>query len=148
MNRQMRQILPGEAALIAPLFDAYRQFYKQSPDLEGARRFLTERLGRDESVVFGVIENGRAIGFAQLYPSFSSVSMTFVWILNDLFVVPEARRLGVATALLRAVREFAKTRGAGRLVLSTAVDNKSAQALYEREGWQIDSGFLQYTLEV
>jgi ribosomal protein S18 acetylase RimI-like enzyme len=86
-----------EVDRIVPLFDAYRQFYGQTSDPEGARRFLSERLGRGESVIFAVMERGRALGFTQLYPSFSSVSMKPIWILNDLFVVEDARRRGVAS---------------------------------------------------
>jgi ribosomal protein S18 acetylase RimI-like enzyme len=76
------QISAEQVELVAPLFDAYRQFYNQLPDLDGARRFLVERLGRGESVIYVVVEGGRALGFTQLYPSFSSVSMRPIWILN------------------------------------------------------------------
>jgi GNAT superfamily N-acetyltransferase len=130
--------------LVAPLFDAYRQFYGRPSDLDGARRFLTDRLARGESAIFTVIEEGRALGFTQLYPSFSSVSMKPVWILNDLFVAAEARRRGVGTQLLKAAREHAGRTGAVRLVLSTAVTNAVAQAAYERDGWKRDTVFVTY----
>ena len=134
--------------LVAPLFDAYRQFYGQTTDLEGARQFLFERLQRGESVVFAVIEGENALGFTQLYPSFSSVSMKPIWILNDLFVVEQARRRGVGARLLMAARGHAMQTGAVRLVLSTAVENVNAQALYERHGWQKDTDFLHYRFEL
>jgi GNAT superfamily N-acetyltransferase len=130
--------------LVAPLFDAYRQFYGRPADPDGARRFLADRLARNESVIFAVIEDGRALGFTQLYPSFSSVSMRPIWILNDLFVAAGARRRGVGTRLLKAAREHAERTGAVRLVLSTAVTNSTAQAAYERDGWKRDTGFVQY----
>lgn len=133
---------------VAPLFDAYRQFYGRPPDPDGARRFLAERLGRSESVILAVVEGGRALGFTQLYPSFSSVSMRPVWILNDLFVAEEARRRGVGARLLRAARDHALRTGAVRLALSTAVTNTAAQALYEREGWRLDTAFLHYEYEL
>lgn len=131
-----------QAELVAPLFDAYRQFYGQPPDLEGARRFLAARLGLGESVVLAVVEGGRALGFTQLYPSFSSVSMRPIWILNDLFVVEGARRRGVGARLLRAARDHALKTGAARLILSTAATNTEGQALYERDGWRRDDEFL------
>src|SRR5262249_48195985 len=104
---------------VAPLFDAYRQFYGQPPDLENGRRFLAERLARGESVIFAIVDDGRALGFTQLYPSFSSVSMRPIWILNDLFVAEGARRRGVGIQLLRVAREHAMRTGAARLILST-----------------------------
>jgi ribosomal protein S18 acetylase RimI-like enzyme len=145
---QIIDLTPEEVGLIAPLFDAYRQFYGQPPDLEGARQFLFERLRRGESVIFAVVENGNALGFTQLYPSFSSVSLKPIWILNDLFVVKKARRRGIGVRLLMASRDHATQTGAARLVLSTAVDNVTAQALYEKQGWQRDSGFSHYKFEL
>jgi ribosomal protein S18 acetylase RimI-like enzyme len=133
-----------QVELVVPLFDAYRQFYGQPPDLDGARRFLTERLGRGESVIYAVVEGERALGFTQLYPSFSSVSMRPIWVLNDLFVAEDARRRGVGARLLRAGRDHAVKTGAVRLALSTAVTNTTAQALYERDGWRRDTAFLHY----
>ena len=135
---------------LATLFDGYRQFYEQAPDLDGARAFLAERLERGESVLFLALldQNGQEIpaGLAQLYPSFSSASMRRLWILNDLFVAPEARKHGVGRALLQAAREHAESTGAKGLELMTARDNYAAQALYESMGWQRDEVFLPYTL--
>jgi ribosomal protein S18 acetylase RimI-like enzyme len=145
---QVVQVTAEQVGLVAPLFDAYRQFYEQQPDLEDARRFLAERLGRGESVIFAVVEDGRVLGFTQLYPSFSSVSLKPIWILNDLFVAEEARRRGVGAALLRAARVHALRTGAARLALSTAVTNTEAQALYERDGWERDKAFLHYEYEL
>jgi ribosomal protein S18 acetylase RimI-like enzyme len=59
---------------LVPLLDAYRQFYGQPSDLIIARQFLGDRLTRNESIVL-VAENdgGAAVGFVQLYPTFSSI---------------------------------------------------------------------------
>jgi GNAT superfamily N-acetyltransferase len=138
---------------LAPLFDAYRQFYEQASDLPGAAAYLTDRLERHESVIFLAEEatmptaaRTSPAGFTQLYPSFSSVSMCPHWILNDLFVSPEFRRLGVGAALLERARQFATGTGAKSMMLETAVTNKAAQALYESLGWKRDD--LYYTYEL
>lgn len=148
MSVNVLQVAAEQLDQVAPLFDAYRQFYGQPSELDGAKRFLSERLTRGESVLFAVIDEGRALGFAQLYPCFSSVAMRPIWILNDLFVAPEARRRGVARMLLSAAREHAAQSGAARLTLSTAVTNAAAQALYEREGWLRDTDFFHYELDL
>jgi ribosomal protein S18 acetylase RimI-like enzyme len=145
---QLIRITSEQVGLVAPLFDAYRQFYGQTPDLESARQFLLERLQRGESVHFAVIENGNALGFTQLYPSFSSALVKPIWILNDLFVIEKARRLGIGSRLLMAASHHAVQTGAARLVLATAVENAAAQALYERRGWQKDTAFLHYQFEI
>src|SRR5262245_40511125 len=145
---QLVRVTSEQVERIVPLFDAYRRFYGQPPDLDGARRFLAERLGRGESVIFAVVASGRALGFTQLYPSFSSVSLRPIWVFNDLFVAEDARRRGVGARLLRAARDHAVKTGAARLALSTAVTNTVAQALYERDGWRRDTAFLHYEYEL
>jgi ribosomal protein S18 acetylase RimI-like enzyme len=132
---------------LAPLFDGYRQFYGQRSDLPAARAFLSDRIERDESVIYvAYADGGEAAGFTQLYPSFSSVSLKPLWILNDLFVRSEIRRGGVGRALLERARQHAVETGAKGLVLNTAVTNKAAQTLYESCGWTREDEFLQYNL--
>ena len=114
-----------------------------------AREFIRERLERNESILFIALQNdGTAVGFTQLYPSFSSVSAARIFILNDLYVVPEARRRGVAAALLSASEAHAREAGAIRLSLSTAIDNEAAQTLYASRGWERDSRFHSYNLSI
>jgi ribosomal protein S18 acetylase RimI-like enzyme len=138
-----------DVAAIAPLFDAYRQFYDQPPDLARATAFLRDRIGHRESVVI-VAEDGagRALGFCQLYPGFCSVLAAPVYTLYDLFVRPEARGSGVGKALLRAAERHAARQGAVRMDLSTARTNLAAQSLYESLGWIRDNLFLVYSLTV
>lgn len=131
---------------LARLFDAYRQFYEQPADLPGAREYLSERMAHDDSVIFLALGGGEALGFSQLYPSFTSVQMGPLWILYDLYVVPEARRRGVGRALLETARRFGMETGALSLELSTAIDNEPAQALYESLGWVRDTEFYTYEL--
>lgn len=121
---------------LARLFDAYRQFYAQPADLARARAFLAERIASNESVLLLAEHASTAVGLVQLYPLFSSVRTGRIWILNDLFVAPTARRLGVARALLRAACAHGRATGALGLQLETTRDNSKAQALYRSEGWQ------------
>lgn len=145
----VRQASVADVAALAPLFDAYRQFYGKAPDLATARRFLKERLGNGESFAF-IAEDalGRAVGFTQLYPTFSSVSAARVFVLNDLYVAPEARRAQLARRLLQAAATFSRTHGAVRMSLSTAHTNAAAQALYASEGWVRDDQFQHFTLSL
>ena len=131
---------------LAVLFDAYRQFYRQAPDISGAKTFLRERLVQGDSVVFVAFLDGKTAGFTQLYPSFSSVLVARVWILNDLFVAPEARRKGVARGLLERAASFGEEAGAAWLSLQTEVTNEAAQALYKALGWERVTSFYTYSL--
>ncbi|HVK95350.1 MAG TPA: GNAT family N-acetyltransferase [Noviherbaspirillum sp.] len=148
MDVQIRQAGLADAALIAPLFDQYRQFYQQPSDLPLAQTFIRDRLALLESVIFLAADDaGHVIGFTQLYPSFSSVSARRIWVLNDLFVQPSARGKGVAHALLDAAKLHALAAGAKRLALSTAHDNP-ARKLYEAFGYERDEAFSHYSLEL
>ena len=132
---------------VAFLLDRYRQFYEQPADPEGCRAFIEARMKNLESVIYAARSpDGRLVGFTQLYHSFCSVEMAELVYLYDLYVLPEARRRGVAAALLEAAREHATRRGAGRLQLETAVGNRPGQSLYEKLGWERDEEFLTYHL--
>jgi GNAT superfamily N-acetyltransferase len=141
--RSVRAELDDLDALV-PLFDAYRRFYGQASDLPGARAFLADRFKRGESVIFLAVVDGAIVGFTQLYPSFSSVSMKRLWVLNDLFVTPDARKSGAGRALLERAERWAAETGAKGLTLSTQVTNLGAQRLYEACGWTKDDEFLHY----
>jgi GNAT superfamily N-acetyltransferase len=141
----VRQATILDLALLVPLFDAYREFYRKPSDLDLARRFLLERFQHNESIIFlAARQDGRPAGFTQLFPSFSSASAARILILNDLFVLPEARRMRVGSLLLSAAAAFGRAVGAIRLTLSTEVTNGAAQALYEAEGWTRQTDFYAY----
>jgi GNAT superfamily N-acetyltransferase len=144
----IRQATPSDVDRVAPLFDAYRQFYEQRSDPALARDFIRARLERSESIVFLAERDGRPVGFVQLYPLFSSTAPRprRLWLLNDLFVVPEARGGGVARALMSRARRLAEETDAVGLELATAHDNLPAQRLYESLGWRRDEKFPRYEL--
>ena len=142
----VRQAVLADLDAVANLFDHYRQFYGQPSDLTAARTFLKARFEHGESTIFLAESEGQALGFTQLYPSFSSVSMARVFVLNDLYVAPTARRHGVGQKLLKAAVIYAGQLGAVRLSLTTAVDNVTAQSLYESIEWLRDEKFYTYHL--
>jgi len=143
---EITQATPADVGAAAPLFDAYRQFYKRPPNEEAARRFLFARLSKDESVMFLARRENTAVGFVHLYPVFSSTNLKRQWILNDLYVDPEWRKHGVAHSLMNRAHQFAESTQADGLTLETASDNHPAQRLYERLGWKRDEQFYRYFL--
>jgi GNAT superfamily N-acetyltransferase len=142
----VRQASLDDLDRLVPLFDGYRQFYRQPSNPALARAFLGERLTRGDSVIFLAEAGATAIGFTQLYPIFSSVSAGPAWLLNDLFVAPEGRSRGVGGALLARAREHGIATGARWLSLSTGRDNHTAQRLYESLGWIRDTEYYHYEL--
>lgn len=138
MKTRVRQAEIEDVDALVPLFDAYRQFYDQPTDLRRARNWLRARIGANESVVLLAERDGHAVGFAQLYPMYSSVQTSRIWVLNDLYVSPDQRRLGIARALLNRAIEHARDDGASRVQLETGRRNEAARALYRAAGWRED----------
>ncbi|ANJ57197.1 GNAT family N-acetyltransferase [Pseudomonas silesiensis] len=140
---------PSNLDKIASLFDAYRGFYGQPSNLTQSSNFIAERIARDESAIFFVEDDtGEALGFVQLYPTFSSIDAHRTWLLSDLFTTPAARGRGVGTLLMNTARTFALLTGAKGLVLETATDNLGAQRLYESLGYVRDTGYYTYCLDL
>lgn len=132
---------------VAPLFDAYRQFYGQTAELERSRRYLYDRIRNAESVVLlakATAESDQALGFCQLYPTFCSVEMTSIYVLYDLFVIAGSRRMGVGRSMLQGAERLASANGKARLELRTGRTNLPAQAAYESLHWVRDERFFTY----
>lgn len=144
----IRQAVLTDIDALAPLFDEYRQFYARVSDIAAARAFLLSRFEHGESILFLAFHDGVPVGFTQLYPSFSSISLGRTFVLNDLFVHPRGRKRGVGTGLLQAATEYARTVGAVFMSLSTAATNTTAQAVYQAAGWQRDEHYLSYEFAV
>ncbi|MEW6306348.1 MAG: GNAT family N-acetyltransferase, partial [Verrucomicrobiota bacterium] len=135
--------------LLVPLLDAYRVFYSQASDAGGAESFLDERLENQDSVILIALAEGKeAVGFIQLYPSFTSIRMRPIWIINDLYVVPGARRQGVARQLMQAARDVAARTRASSLEFVVGRENTGAKALYESLGCKPDAAFDHYHLDI
>lgn len=144
----VREALQSDIPQIAVLLDAYRQFYGAASDLETAKAFLAERLKNEDSVLLLALDGTDCLGFTQLYPSYSSVSLARIYILNDLYVADSARRKGVGRELLKAAVEHARMLGALRLELSTAKTNYAAQTLYEEQSWVRDEEYFVYRYQI
>jgi len=122
---------------LVPLFDSYRQFYKQDANLDKVKAFLTNRIKNNESVIYIAYLNNKAVGFTQLYPLFSSVSMQPMYLLNDLYVDANIRNKGVGQQLIQAAKNLCIEKGYKGLGIQTEVTNP-AQHLYQRVGFKKD----------
>ena len=150
-DRSLRIVTATEQHLgqVAHLFDLYRQFYQEKPDLKLARRFIGNNLRKERSTILLALDSeGNALGFTQLYPGWCSVAAAPLMTLYDLYVDTPARKRGVARALMAGAEKLARKAKACRIDLETAVDNHQAQALYEDLGYQREVEFFKYSLEL
>ena len=149
MNVTIRRATEGDAGDIAKLFNDYRMFFGEPSDMPLAQEFLADRLRLTESVIFiAQTPEEQYVGFAQLYPSFSSVSARRVWILNDLFITESARGMGIGTKILSKINAFGTDSNAKSILVETTTSNTGAQKLYESSGFQKVSGRVFYEQEI
>jgi ribosomal protein S18 acetylase RimI-like enzyme len=142
---EISKVTASDLAELHPLVEKYRAFYKQ-PENDKTLGFLQERIKNQEAIAFIARVNGEAVGFTLLYPTFSTVSLSNIWLLNDLYVAESARGNGIANELMDVAEAAAKSAGATRVFLRTANDNLPAQALYEGRNWVKDEVFRRYDL--
>jgi Acetyltransferases len=145
---KIHQVTLDDIDHIASIFDAYRVFYRQPSDIPGASNFLSGLLKREDAIIYMARLDDAIAGFTLVYPSYSSVGMAPVLVLNDLYVHADHRRHGVASALLAHVVKLGRSKKALRLHLETEITNSQAQQLYEQEGWvkEGDTYHYNYTL--
>jgi ribosomal protein S18 acetylase RimI-like enzyme len=145
----IRRLAAADLDQLAPLFSAYLEFYQVRQTTEDQRTFLEQRLTAPDSAAFGAFgQNGKMSGFALCHLAYNSLRLAPAWILHDLFVDPQGRRQGTARQLLDAVHDAARAAGACEVILSTAHENRSAQALYESAGYQHDKVFRTYVRDL
>jgi len=134
---------------VADLFNQYRIWYGKTSDLEGAKQFLQDRITTNESVIFlATNEDGKAVGFTQLYPIFSSTRMKRMWLLNDLFVHADARGKGFSKLLIKAAQDHCRKTGGCAVMLETQKSNDIGNNLYPATGFVLNTGQNFYEWEV
>jgi GNAT superfamily N-acetyltransferase len=134
---------------LALLFDQYRVFYQKTSDIQQAKAFLKELIVTCSSEIF-VAENeeGKLVGFVQLYPLFSSTRMKKLWLLNDLFVQEDYRGKGISVALINAAKTLCKESNACGMMLETAKTNEIGNNLYPKTGFELDNDHNYYSWDV
>ena len=148
MSEIVKRANKNDANMIGEVFNLYRVFYKQDSNVEIAQKYIAERLTNNESVIFFDEDNGKCIGFTQLYPTFDSVNVRQKIVLYDLFVREEYRRKGFAKLLMNAAKQYASDNNFGSIELSTGKTNTQGQSLYESLGYIRDNEYYTYDLEI
>lgn len=135
---EIKQAELSDLQQLVLLFDGYRVFYKQASNIKGAKMFISERLQKNDSIIYIAFIENKAVGFTQLYPLFSSVSMQPMLLLNDLYVESNNRNKGIGEALINKAKTYCKVQNLKGLGIQTAHDNP-AQHLYQRLGFVRDT---------
>jgi GNAT superfamily N-acetyltransferase len=133
---------------LLPLMRAYCDFYSVSPsddDLLAMSRALIDDPQREGVQLVARAPDGRAAGFASLFWTWDTTEGGRIAVMNDLYVDADARGGGVGTSLIEACRAEARERGTRVLAWKTALDNTTAQSVYDRVGAE-RAQWLDYSL--
>ena len=134
---------------VLPLLRKYCDFYGVDPADDQLEQ-LCRTLAADpnEGVQFLARDSaGEPVGFATVFWSWSTLSAGRIGVMNDLYVEPSARGLGVAEALIAECANAARERGAKHLTWQTALDNHRAQKVYDRVGGTREQ-WLDYSIDL
>lgn len=146
MNNKLiiRQATIQDLTKIVPIFDCYREYFQQQRHPTKVESFLFEKFEHLESVIYIAEKYSEVIGFAQLYPTFSSLTLERVWLLNDFFISEEYRNSGVGKQLFEKVKEFTWLTNSKGIELSVEHINQKAWEFWERQGFKVDEEFRYY----
>ena len=130
------------------MFDLYRQFYKYKSNIKASTNYIKDRINKKDSFIFLCLYENQPAGFLQLYEAFDSLNINKKLILYDLYVDEKFRRNGIGRKLMNTAKKLAKSKKIKIVELSTATNNKKAQALYESLDYKRDKEYYTYFLEL
>ena len=144
---QIKIAQPNDFEKIGEVFNLYRQFYEKESNIEACRNYIYERLINNEAQIFYIENEKECMGITQLYTTFDSLELSKKIILYDLYVRSEYRNKGIGRMLMNAAKSFAEKKGVTSIELSTSINNKNAQSLYESLNYQRDTEYYDYYLQ-
>lgn len=131
---RVRLVRTEDAPRLVPLFDSFYGAHFGGRVTEAAVAGRLRQAATHETVIVAEVDE-RITGFASLRVTDSLDPAPYAE-LTDLFVEPEARRLGVASRLVKYMEGIARERGASHLVVLTGQKNTEAQAFYRSAGYE------------
>lgn len=147
----------NDLADLLPLLKGYCQFYNQTEQiplttdenlLSISRALISNPKQEGLQLIARDIENRKAIGFATIYWTWSTLQGGRIAIMNDLFIVEDYRGKGLADILIQECAKYARENRALTLTWQTSVDNKRAQTVYNRSGASKSDHWLDYSLDL
>lgn len=130
-----------DVAAVAPLFDAYREFFAGSTDAAESVRFLQERFARNDSVIFVARGETGIVGFIQLYPLWSSWYCRRIWFLSDLYVQEAAQKRSLGRQLVEQTIAYATETNAMSILVELPRREAHLTNFYAKLGFVVDEVF-------
>lgn len=139
------QIKLKDIEKIVGIFDEYRVHFGKQSDLDGAKLFLTENIKENRSAIYAGIEDGKVIGFIQLYQFLSSLNMSYQLLINDLYLSRDARGKGLGVILMNSAFSHGESLGFDKIYLETEKSNIGGNKLYKKLDMKLDESHNYYS---
>ena len=144
----IRPATPADADTFLTLVDAladYEKLHRPTPEARG--RLVADAFGPRQriSVFLGELD-GTAVSYAIVLETYSSFLALPTLYLEDLFVVPDARRAGIGRAFFRFLAGEAVRRGCGRMEWVVLDWNQLAIDFYDKLGARRMTEWYTYRL--
>jgi ribosomal protein S18 acetylase RimI-like enzyme len=147
-NFNIRPVENKDISQLVKLMTQYIvDFYERPKPGEEALEGLVQHLIKNPEIglQFVAEKDGKLLGFATLYFSFSTLQVKRTAILNDLFVSPDARRHKIGEKLFQKCLSYIKENDIAYMTWETAKDNHVAQSFYNKMGGHL-SEWLVYEM--
>lgn len=137
----IRQATAADTEQVVLLWQALLDYYHKKVDVAVLRRSFRYAAAHPEQVrVYLALDQGKALGTASLHLGhYSTWYDSWYGHVEDVVVYPEARRRGVARALIIHIIGEARQAGLSRIELNALADNSAAHRLYRGLGFSTDS---------
>ncbi len=132
----LRSATPADVPVLFRLIQALAEYEKLSHAVTGNADALKEHLFGSRPYAEAILGDyaGQSVGFALFFTNYSTFLTQPGIYLEDIFVLPEYRRLGIGKAILTHLAQLAVERGCGRLEWSVLDWNEPAITFYRRIG--------------
>ncbi len=148
MPLQIRDAVPGDVPAILGFITDLAVYEKAAHEVEATVERLTDTLFGEKPSARAILADldGKPVGFAIFFESYSTWKACKGLYLEDLYVAPEARGTGTGKALLRHLARLALAEGCARFEWSVLDWNEPAIRVYEAVGAKPQSEWIRYRL--
>jgi GNAT superfamily N-acetyltransferase len=145
----IRKAFKSEGKQLLSLIDQLAKYEKlKKPTKAAKERLLRDAFGkRKKFTAFLAFTENRAVGYAIILDTYSSFLALPTLYLEDIFVLPDYRKLGIGLKLFRKCLQEARRRGCGRMEWVVLDWNKNAIHFYDKLGARHLSEWFTYRLE-
>ncbi|MFF2910501.1 GNAT family N-acetyltransferase [Paenibacillus sp. NPDC057934] len=133
MSSFVRIAEPNDLTSLTELMYEYVDFYQNPhPPIDKIHQLIKTLFDKQFGIQFVAEENGKLVGFATLYFTFSSMRADKIAVMNDLFLKVPYRDSELESQLYSACENYCKDSGYANMTWITSIHNERAQSFFHK----------------